>query len=249
MFGDDSTYTTEGYGSIKCNGLVFTKFDEKRGTISNSNKEVVMIAPRVRDVYVLDMTSSIKKCLHLLHMDLFRPVTPRSINHEKYTLVIVDEYSRCPVYIHNHKDYLVKFDEKADDGYLLRYSLVSKAFRVFNTRRQKTKETYHIIFDESHDAIKFSKPSVDNIFILMSPLKGAGMLTRSMAKKLSAALAPECLFVDFLSEKEPKKVSEALKHPGWVDAKKYKLNQFARNKVWTLVLSPYGKTIIGSKWV
>nr|GEV87580.1 retrovirus-related Pol polyprotein from transposon TNT 1-94 [Tanacetum cinerariifolium] len=33
-------------------------FHEKRGTIFNSNKEVVMIAPRVRDVYVLDMTSS-----------------------------------------------------------------------------------------------------------------------------------------------------------------------------------------------
>ncbi|GKA28125.1 retrovirus-related pol polyprotein from transposon TNT 1-94 [Tanacetum coccineum] len=180
VFGDDFTCTTEGYGSIKCNGIVFTKvafvdglkynlisinqlcdakyivqFDEKRGTIFNSNKEVVMIAPRVRDVYVLDMTSStqescffakdsenlnwlwhkrlahlnfktikklkqnlvigllslvyskdkpcvscdkgkhhrasfktkqtssIKKCLHLLHMDLFGPVTPRSINHEK----------------------------------------------------------------------------------------------------------------------------------------------------------------------
>ncbi|GJV76533.1 hypothetical protein Tco_1508117 [Tanacetum coccineum] len=38
-------------------------------------------------------TSSIKKCLHLLHMDLFGPVTLRSINHEKYTLVIADEYS------------------------------------------------------------------------------------------------------------------------------------------------------------
>ncbi|GKE58622.1 hypothetical protein Tco_1497807, partial [Tanacetum coccineum] len=46
VFGDDSTCTTEGYGSIKCNASV------------NSNKEVVMIAPRVRDVYVLDMTSS-----------------------------------------------------------------------------------------------------------------------------------------------------------------------------------------------
>ncbi|GJS16590.1 hypothetical protein Tco_0411062 [Tanacetum coccineum] len=34
------------------------KFDEKRGTIFNSNKEIVMIAPRVRDAYVLDMTSS-----------------------------------------------------------------------------------------------------------------------------------------------------------------------------------------------
>ncbi|GKD46751.1 retrovirus-related pol polyprotein from transposon TNT 1-94 [Tanacetum coccineum] len=39
-------------------------------------------------------TFSIKKRLHLLHMDLFIPVTPRSINHEKNTLVIVNEYSR-----------------------------------------------------------------------------------------------------------------------------------------------------------
>ncbi|GKD00405.1 retrovirus-related pol polyprotein from transposon TNT 1-94 [Tanacetum coccineum] len=129
---------------------------------------------------------------------------------------------RCPVYIHNHKDHLGKFNGKADDGYFLGYSLVSKAFRVFNTRRQQTEETYHITFDESPDAIKFSKPSVDdiklnqkdiylmNIFILMSPLK-----------------------------EEPKKISEALKHPGWVDAMQDKLNQFARNKVWTLVVTPY----------
>nr|GEZ81443.1 retrovirus-related Pol polyprotein from transposon TNT 1-94 [Tanacetum cinerariifolium] len=122
----------------------------------------------------------------------------------------------CPVYIHNHKDHLGKFDKKADDGYLLRYSLVSKAFRVFNTRRHQTKETYHITFDESPYAIKFSKPSVDNINI--AKIKGTGMVTRTMAKQVSAASAHECLFVDFLSEEEPKKVSEALKHPGWVDA-------------------------------
>ncbi|GKA02327.1 retrovirus-related pol polyprotein from transposon TNT 1-94, partial [Tanacetum coccineum] len=36
---------------------------------------------------------SINKCLHLLHMDLFRPVKPQTISHNKYTLVIVDEYS------------------------------------------------------------------------------------------------------------------------------------------------------------
>ncbi|GJR39069.1 retrovirus-related pol polyprotein from transposon TNT 1-94 [Tanacetum coccineum] len=379
--------------------------------------------------------SSIKKCLHLLHMDLFGPVTPRSINNETYTLVIVDEYSRnnilinfcdekgisqnfsspytpeqngvaerknrtiikaarimlsgyvfskqywteaitttcytqnrstivkrhlktpyeifckripnidflhvfgCPVFIYNHKDHLGKFDEKADDGYFLGYSLVSKAFRVFNTRRQQTKETYHITFDESPDAIKFIKPSIDNINIAESeryppdeylypyepsqryqtnsnvvsfiepyecpepvvletevssdqngqtdqndhndhndqndqPIQtdevlnndqwsqdkhielvniigdlGAKMLTRAMAKELSAASAHECLFVDFLSEEEPKKVFEALKHPGWVDAMQDELNQFARNKVWTLVPTPYGKTIICSKRV
>ncbi|GKC48971.1 retrovirus-related pol polyprotein from transposon TNT 1-94 [Tanacetum coccineum] len=218
-----------------------------------------------------------------------------SINHEKYTLVIIDEYSRYTwvnflkkksqapetimsfikraenqndikvkqlrtdnVYIHNHKDHLRKFDEKADDGYLLGYSLVSMAFKFFKTRRQQTEETYHITFDESPDAIKFSKPSVNtfkhaetgkdippmNIFILMNLLKryqtnrndvsfiepyecpepvvlktevssdqnGAGMLTRAIAKELSATSAHECLFIDFLSEEEPKKVSNALQN-------------------------------------
>ncbi|GJY90347.1 retrovirus-related pol polyprotein from transposon TNT 1-94 [Tanacetum coccineum] len=513
-----------------CNAKYIVQFDEKRGTIFNSNKEFVMIAPRVRDVYVLDMTSStqescffakasknlnwlwhkrlahlnfktinkltkqnlvvglpslvyskdkpcsscekgkhhrasfktkhtfsIKKYLHLLHMDLFKPVTPRFINHEKYTLVIIDEYSRytwvyflkrksqapetimsfikrvenqndikvkqlrtdngtefknsilinfcdekgisqnfsspytleqngipernnrtlieaarnmhswrggegrgkwgkegksripnisflhvfgCPVYIYNHKDHLGKFDEKADDGYLLGYSLVSKAFRVFKTRRQQTEETYHIIFDESHADIKFSKPLVDNINIAeteryppneyLHPYKpsqryqtntngvyfiepyeypkpvvlletkvssdqngqtdqndhndqndqsifehsspprvedtlvqntilipnsslsipsmvtpalqdrwsqdkhielvniignlGAGMLTRAIAKELGAASAHECLFVDFLSEEEPKKVFGALQHPRWVNDMKDELN-------------------------
>ncbi|GKE52680.1 retrovirus-related pol polyprotein from transposon TNT 1-94 [Tanacetum coccineum] len=45
-----------------------------------------------------------------------------------------------------------------------------------------------------------------------------GMLVRSMAAKLTATSASECLFANFLSKVKPKKVSEALKHPGWVDA-------------------------------
>nr|GEX06442.1 reverse transcriptase domain-containing protein [Tanacetum cinerariifolium] len=73
------------------------------------------------------------------------------------------------------------------------------------------------------------------------------MLTRTMAKTLSVTSAHECLFVDFLSEEEPKKVSEALKHQGWVDAMQDELNQFARNKVWTLIPESYEKTIIRSK--
>nr|GEZ27756.1 hypothetical protein [Tanacetum cinerariifolium] len=76
---------------------------------------------------------------------------------------------------------------------------------------------------------------------------GAKMLSKAMTKELSAPLSHECLFVDFLSEEEPKKVSEALKHHGWVDSMQEKLNQFARNKVYTLVPAPYEKTIIGSK--
>nr|GEZ10626.1 retrovirus-related Pol polyprotein from transposon TNT 1-94 [Tanacetum cinerariifolium]GEZ98512.1 retrovirus-related Pol polyprotein from transposon TNT 1-94 [Tanacetum cinerariifolium] len=40
-----------------------------------------------------------------------------------------------------------------------------------------------------------------------------GILTKSMAPQLIAASTSECLFNDFLYKIEPKKVSEALKHP------------------------------------
>ncbi|GJT81362.1 retrovirus-related pol polyprotein from transposon TNT 1-94 [Tanacetum coccineum] len=68
------------------------------------------------------------------------------------------------------------------------------------------------------------------------------MLTRSMAAKLTAASASECLFADFLSEIEPKKVSEALKHPGWIDAMQEELNQFYRNKVFRNKKDEHGTT-------
>ncbi|GKD43370.1 retrovirus-related pol polyprotein from transposon TNT 1-94 [Tanacetum coccineum] len=45
---------------------------------------------------------------------------------------------------------------------------------------------------------------------------GEGMLTRSMAAKLSAASANECLFADFLPEIEPKKVFEIAIGSKWV---------------------------------
>nr|GEU49849.1 retrovirus-related Pol polyprotein from transposon TNT 1-94 [Tanacetum cinerariifolium] len=64
-----------------------------------------------------------------------------------------------------------------------------------------------------------------------------------------ATSASECLFFDFQFEIKPKKVSEALKHLGWIDAMQEELNQFYKNKVWTFVPLPYGKIAIRSKWV
>ncbi|GJU04040.1 retrovirus-related pol polyprotein from transposon TNT 1-94 [Tanacetum coccineum] len=222
-----------------------------------------------RATFKIKKSFSINKCLHLLHMDLFGPVKPQTISYNKYTLVIVDEYSRytwvfclkkksdaancimsfikqmenvndlkvkelrsdngtkfrnhkleefcdekgisqnfsspctpkqnggevvntacytqnrsiivkrhgmtayevfgkrspdisyfyvfsCPVHIHNYKDHLGKFDEKADDGFFLGYSLVAKAFRVFNIRRQEMEETYHVTFSKDDEAISQS---------------------------------------------------------------------------------------------
>ncbi|GJU97724.1 retrovirus-related pol polyprotein from transposon TNT 1-94 [Tanacetum coccineum] len=328
VFGDDFLGDTEGYGSVNCNGITFTRvayvnglkhslinisqlcdanfkvlFTKIHETIFNQNDEVVLIAPRKRDVYIIDMLSyneesnacffakaslsvnwlwhkrlshlnfkniknlaknnlvfglstltfskdkncsacekgkhhrasfktkrsfSINKCLHLLHMDLFGPIKPQTISHNKYTLVIVDEYSRkmenlnevrvkklrsdngtefrnhkleefydekaisqnfsspytpeqngvaerrnrtlieaartiCPVHIHNHRDHLGKFDEKADDGFFFGYSLVAKAFRVFNIRRQEMEEIVHVTFSEDDEAISQSNTEGDAI--------------------------------------------------------------------------------------
>ncbi|GJS33583.1 retrovirus-related pol polyprotein from transposon TNT 1-94 [Tanacetum coccineum] len=273
---------TEGYGSVNCNGITFTRvtyvnglkhnlisisqlcdvnfkvlFTKTERTIFNQNNEVVLIAPGRRDVYISDISSyneesntcfftkvsnsikwllhkrlsylnfkninklakqnivaglpsltfskykpcsayekgkhhrasfktkisfSVNKCLHLIHMNLFGPVKPQTISHNKYTLVIIDEYLRsiiverhgkttydvfkgsspdisyfhvfgCLVFIHKHIDHLGKFDEKADDAFFLGYSLVAKAFRVFNIIRQEMEETYHVKFNELNEVI------------------------------------------------------------------------------------------------
>ncbi|GJU74871.1 hypothetical protein Tco_1266276 [Tanacetum coccineum] len=69
---------------------------------------------------------------------------------------------------------------------------------------------------------------INLVNIIGDPVEG--MFTKSMVAKLTAASASECLFADFFSEIEPKKVSEALKHLGWVDTMQEELNQFYRNK-------------------
>ncbi|GKB14268.1 retrovirus-related pol polyprotein from transposon TNT 1-94 [Tanacetum coccineum] len=477
VLGDDSSGDTKGYGLVNCNGITFTRvayvnglkhnlisisqlcdanykvlFTKTQGTIYNQNDEVVLIAPRRRDVYVIDMSSfnkesnacffakaspsvnwlwhkrlshlnfkninnlakhnlvsglpsltfskdkncsacekgkhhrasfktkrsfSINKSLHLLHMDLFGPVKPQTISHNKYTLVIVDEYSRytwvfclkkksdaadcimsfirkmenlnevrvkelrsdtrtefknhkleefydekgisqnfsspctpeqneavntacytqnrsiivkrhektsydvfrgrspninyfhvfgCHVHIHNHRDHLGKFDEKDNDGLFLGYSLVAKAFRVFNIRRQEIEETLHVTFSEDDEAISQSNTEGDAINfnenrsfpddefleprsevtqclgntewsrekhielfnIIGEPL--AGITTKSRIRDSDAALASECLYVNFLSKMEPKKLIEALEEEGWIIAMQEELNQFERNK-------------------
>ncbi|GJU66928.1 retrovirus-related pol polyprotein from transposon TNT 1-94 [Tanacetum coccineum] len=450
VFGDNSSCITERYGSINCKGIVFTKvafvnglkynlisirqfcdakyiiqFDDKQGTIFNANKEIVLIAPRRNDVYVLDMSSltpngacffakaseSFIRRINLaqyvkkgstieLHSKLNKTSLSGSVciffiwtcldqmienqndvkvkqirtdngtefrNHELecffkiacYTQnrsIIVRRHDKtsyeifmerildisyfhvfgCLVFIRNHKDHLGKFDDKVDDGYFLGYSSVSKAFRVYNTRRQQIEETYHVTFDESIEAIRFTNTLVDEIGIddssryppdefqeddpsrkyqvdsdvsyyiiphgcllteitqenhvpkviapnepkiphtkdtegnntkvsgsITEPLvhdvtqshisnqastsshpvpqnrwsrdqhikllniigdPSEGMLTRSMVAKLTAISASECLFADFLFKIEPKKVSEALKHPGWIDVVQEELN-------------------------
>nr|GEU53531.1 putative ribonuclease H-like domain-containing protein [Tanacetum cinerariifolium] len=58
----------------------------------------------------------------------------------------------CPVTILDTKDHLGKFNSKADEGFFVGYSLISKAFRVFNSRTRIMEENLNIMFSESTKA-------------------------------------------------------------------------------------------------
>ncbi|GJV61490.1 putative ribonuclease H-like domain-containing protein [Tanacetum coccineum] len=78
----------------------------------------------------------------------------------------------CPVTILNTRDHLGKFDGKANEGYFARYSVVSKAMRVFNKRTRIVKETLNIRFLENIPNVKGNRPDwlfdVDSLAISMN---------------------------------------------------------------------------------
>ncbi|GJW99974.1 ribonuclease H-like domain-containing protein, partial [Tanacetum coccineum] len=64
----------------------------------------------------------------------------------------------CPVTILNTLDPLGKFDGKANEEFLVGYSINSKAFRVFNFRTKKVEENLHINFLENKPNVAGSDP-------------------------------------------------------------------------------------------
>ncbi|GJW14378.1 retrovirus-related pol polyprotein from transposon TNT 1-94 [Tanacetum coccineum] len=253
VFGDNSSGDTEGYGLVNCNGITFTK-----GIIFNQNNEVVLIAPRRRDVYVIDMSYYNEERQWQLSLHSIK--TGEAVNTACYTQnrsIIVKSHGKtvydvfkgrsidisyfhmfgCPVHIHNHRDHLGKFDEKANGALFLSYSPVAKAFRVFNIRRQEMEETYHVIFSEDDEAITKSSTEGDEInfdenrsfhhdeFLIpynnsefsstyFSMTTIASVTTRSRIKDSKYVSAHKCLYVNFLSKIKPNKLIEALEEEG-----------------------------------
>ncbi|GJW13655.1 putative ribonuclease H-like domain-containing protein [Tanacetum coccineum] len=78
----------------------------------------------------------------------------------------------CPVTILNTRDHLGKFDGKADEGFFVGYSVVSKAMRVFNKRTRIVEETLNIRFLENAPNVIGNGPDwlfdVDSLTISMN---------------------------------------------------------------------------------
>ncbi|GJR46328.1 ribonuclease H-like domain-containing protein [Tanacetum coccineum] len=82
----------------------------------------------------------------------------------------------CPVTILNTIDHLSKFDGKADERFFVGYSINSKAFRVFNSRKRIVEENLHVQFSNNTPNIVGSKarmeivPGKDYILLPLWPV-------------------------------------------------------------------------------
>ncbi|GJY10741.1 retrovirus-related pol polyprotein from transposon TNT 1-94 [Tanacetum coccineum] len=284
VFRDDSSGDIEGYGLVNCNRITFTRvayvnglkhnlisisqlcdanfkvlFTKTQGTIFNQNDKVVLIAPRRRDVYIIDMSSFNKES----NACFLAKASPRMENLNEVR--VKEMRSDNGTEFRNHK--LEEFcDEK---GISQNFSSSCTPEQNGNSVTSEEPFEFTIADDlatlhepdhaELADILESTEPQ-DNVLkrwsrdkyiellnFIGEPL--AGITTRSRIGDSDAASVHECLYVNFLFKYEPKKLIEALEEEGWVIAMQEELNQFERNKVWTLVPKPHGKTIIGTKWI
>ncbi|GJS95429.1 putative ribonuclease H-like domain-containing protein [Tanacetum coccineum] len=84
--------------------------------------------------------------------------TPYELLHGTPPSISFMRHFGCPMTIPNTLDLLGKFDEKADEGFFVGYSINSKTFRVFNTRTRKVEENLHINFLENKPNVARSEP-------------------------------------------------------------------------------------------
>ncbi|GJX73195.1 putative ribonuclease H-like domain-containing protein [Tanacetum coccineum] len=103
--------------------------------------------PNVYVAYGFSLSTSISSLMH----NKIRMESPEDYSnfHEKLFLLLA---------IVQNRDKLGKFDGKSDEGFFVRYSLCSKAFRVYNIRTRKVQENLHIGFLENKPMIEGNGP-------------------------------------------------------------------------------------------
>ncbi|GJY14818.1 retrovirus-related pol polyprotein from transposon TNT 1-94 [Tanacetum coccineum] len=165
---------------------------------------------------------STTRCLELLHMDLFGPSAVRSYGGNRYTLVIVDDYSRKI-----EESLNVTFDETPPP---------SKTSPLVDDDLDEEEAIKVIEKKNLEKDIEDETLEIDEITaqVCVSTAKHKLMLLVIFRKNMLSKL---------------KNVNEALADDSWIVAMQEELNQFIANDIWELVLQPRNMTIIGTKWV
>nr|GEY20367.1 retrotransposon protein [Tanacetum cinerariifolium] len=204
---------------------------------------------------------STTRCLELLHMDLFGPSIVRSYGGNRYTLIIVDDYSRY-TWTRFLKDKTEAFDQ---------FKIYSKKIQnqlgctIVSIRTDHGRE-----FDNEVQSREFCNANgiTHNFSALRTPQSNAIVerknktlqeISRTMLYEQSLPQKFWCNAVDtstyilnriLIRAILGKTLYELLKaDESWIVAMQEELNQFIANDVWELVPQPRNMAIIGTKWV
>ncbi|GJY03668.1 retrovirus-related pol polyprotein from transposon TNT 1-94 [Tanacetum coccineum] len=173
---------------------------------------------------------STTRCLELLHMDLFSPSPIRSYGGNRYTLVIVDDYSsKAYIILNKHTGKVeeslnVTFDETpppsktsplVDDD--LNEEEAIKVTEKKNLENDIEDETLEI--DEIVNIKESRNHPLENVI---------GNLNQ---RTLRSQAQNQSNFFCFISTIEPKNVNEALTDDSWIVAMQEELNQFIANDI------------------
>ncbi|GJR80041.1 retrovirus-related pol polyprotein from transposon TNT 1-94 [Tanacetum coccineum] len=178
----------------------------------------------------------------------------------------------CHVTILDTLSVLGKFDGKCDEGFLVGYSLNSKAFRVYNLVTKKVEVNLHVKFLEEKPNVKgvgyrwmfdidYLTDSMNYIPVSLENQTNPHAGTSEVTNNAGTLQTPNANASEEEDEaevaqnsgahalEEPKKISEALKDDSWIEAMQEELLQFRLQQVWILVDLPHGAKVIGTKWV
>nr|GFA38485.1 putative ribonuclease H-like domain-containing protein [Tanacetum cinerariifolium] len=214
------------------------------------------------------LVNSVTKPLHTLHMDLFGHTSVSSISHKWYCLVVTDDFSRFTwtfflrskddtsdilkkfiTEIENLKDYKVKII-RCDNGGEFRNKEMNDFCSQKGIKREfsnaRTLQQNGVAERRNRTLIEAARTMLADAKL---PVTFWAEAVNTACYVQNRGAGPNWLFdIDSLTKSmnyvpvdaEPKKVSNALQDPSWVEDMQEELLQLKIQKFWTLVDCPKG---------
>jgi len=128
---------------------------QQNGVVERKNKSLEELARTMLSESSLPnyfWVDAVSTSCYVMNRVLIRPIlkkTPYELfNGRKPNINHLRVFDCSCFVLNNGKENLGKFDEKADHGIFIGYSLNSHAYRIYNKRLMIVEEFVHVVFDE-----------------------------------------------------------------------------------------------------
>ena len=129
---------------------------QQNGVVERKNRTLITLARSMLDEYNTpekfwaEAINTACYAANRLFVQRLLKKTPYELVNGKKPDISFFRVFGCKVYIYKKRQHLGKFQRRCDIGFLVVYSLKSKAYRVFNKATGLVEETYDLEFDETN---------------------------------------------------------------------------------------------------